>query len=161
MRILKGTLEGLRFAAWTQHKSIGTLDQQQAIPQITTWNHHFRTSWTYQVRIQVQATSLSTSSASEHRIPGREAGIPRAPRTSLQLRKLWNHVGFGRTQQLNRSQANLTQQRAQDPMSFTEVSLTLAQDFNAGRCLPKTFWVRVARMMISVRIGVTRTSTPE
>lgn len=26
---------------------------------------------------------------------------------------------------------------------------------------PRTFWVRVARMMISVRIGVTLTSTPE
>ena len=29
------------------------------------------------------------------------------------------------------------------------------------RALPRTFWVRVALMMISVRIGVTLTSTPE
>lgn len=28
-------------------------------------------------------------------------------------------------------------------------------------CLPSTFCVLVARMMISVRMGVTRTSTPE
>ena len=27
--------------------------------------------------------------------------------------------------------------------------------------IPRTFWVRVARIMISVRMGVTRTSTPE
>ena len=30
-----------------------------------------------------------------------------------------------------------------------------------ARCSPSTFCVRVARMMISVRMGVTRTSTPE
>lgn len=37
----------------------------------------------------------------------------------------------------------------------TAVSSLMRRPFS-----PSTFWVRVARMMISVRVGVTRTSTP-
>jgi hypothetical protein len=38
----------------------------------------------------------------------------------------------------------------------TEVSSRMRRPFS-----PSTLWVRVARMMTSVRAGVTRTSTPE
>ena len=37
----------------------------------------------------------------------------------------------------------------------TDVSSRMRRPFS-----PSTLWVRVARMMISVRMGVTRTSTP-
>jgi hypothetical protein len=39
---------------------------------------------------------------------------------------------------------------------MTAVSSRMRRPFS-----PRTFWVRVARMIISVRAGTTRTSTPE